>query len=64
MKNAAAEVLNEVFQDTQEVVETANKNGLITPKRLLIAGGLALVVATTVVIVKKIRAAKAEDEQA
>lgn len=64
MKNATAEVLAEAFDDAKEVVETANKNGLVTTKRLLLVGAVVLAVTTTVLVVKKVKAAKAEAEQA
>lgn len=62
MKNATVEALAEALQDGREVVNTATSNGLVTTKRLVIAGILAVAVASTVVIVKKVRKAKAEAE--
>lgn len=59
MKNAP-EVLVEAFEDAKEVAETATQNGLITPKRLIVAAGVALAVAGTVILVKRYRAAKDE----
>jgi len=49
----------EVASDVEAVFETAKKVNLFTPKRLLIAGAVALVVASSVVVIKKVRAAKA-----
>lgn len=62
MKNATVEALAEALQDGREVVNTATSNGLVTTKRLVIAGVLAVAVASTIVIVKKVRKAKAEAE--
>ena len=60
MKNAT-EALQDVLEDAREVAETANKNGLFTTKRLVIAGAVALTVAGAVIVIKKVRAARAEE---
>ena len=52
----------EVVADVAEVVEAARKTNLFTPKRIAIAVGVTVAVAGTIVLVKKIRAAKAEQE--
>ena len=54
--------LPEVAADFEAVVETAKKVDLFTPKRLLIAGALALAVVGTVVVVKKVKAVRAAAE--
>jgi hypothetical protein len=54
--------LPEVASDVEAVVETAKKVNLFTPKRLIVAAGVALVVTGSVLVVKKIRAAKAAAE--
>lgn len=53
----------EVASDVEAVVETAQKVGLFTPKRLIIAAGVAFVVAGSVVIIKRVKAAKAAAEE-
>lgn len=55
--------LPEVADDVQAVAETAAKVNLFTPKRLLIAAGVACVVVGTVFVVKKVKAAKAAAEE-
>lgn len=67
MKNKAAEVLQDVFEEAannevvEGVLETVTKSKVFTPKRLLIAAGVAVAVAGTVLIVNKIRN-RSEDE--
>ena len=53
--------LPEVASDIEAVVETAKKVNLFTPKRLIIAAGVTCVVVGAVFVVKKIKAAKAEE---
>ena len=55
--------LPEAVTDVEAVVETAKKVGLFTPKRLIIAAGVAFVVAGSVVIIKKVKAARAAAEE-
>jgi hypothetical protein len=52
----------ELVDDAVEVAETARRVGLFTPKRLVIAAGVAFAVTGTVLLVKRIRARKAEVE--
>lgn len=52
----------EVLEDAIEVVEAAQKVKLITPKRIAIAVGVTAVTVGAVLLVKKIRAAKAEKD--
>ena len=54
----------EVATDVEAVVETAKRVNLFSPKRLIIAAGVTCVVIGAVLVVKKIRAARAEELEA
>ena len=54
--------LPEAADDFAAVVETASKVNLFTPKRLMVAGAVALVVVGAVFVTKKVKAARAAAE--